>query len=239
MPNYIRNEFVEEPIKVIREGKTGQPQSLTQGGAQATGSIAFADDPTAGDTITLNSSWVEFSASATDFGTAGTEADPYILQVTGTLATTLTNLATALNGSADTNLSVATYDGSSGTSLAISYDTNGVAGNSYTLAASSDTPSGATLSGGQDTPAISLLTDSHDIALTQDVDQDFTLADGVPFQRKTIVMSAKSGSGNAVITPTNFTDGTTITLDTVNDYVVLQFIVDAWKNVGTSVATIA
>jgi len=239
MVDYIRNEFSEEGIVAVRAGKKGQPEVFTQGGAQATGSIAFANNPTATDTITLNGSWVEFSASATNFATAGTQADPYILQIAVDLATTLTNLATALNGSADTNLSVATYDGSSGTSLAISYDTNGTAGNAYTLAASSDTPSGATLSGGQDTPSLSLTTDSHDFQLSQNVDQDFILADGAPFQQKVVACSAKSGSGNVVITPTNFTDGTTITLDTVNDYAVLQFIVDAWKVVGTSVATIA
>lgn len=238
MTDYISPYTQSKTSKAIRAGVTGKPQSLTKGGEYSYGTITFANDPTATDTITLNGSWVEFSASATDFTTAGTEADPYILQVTGTLGTTIDNLVTALNGSADTNLSVATYANSGDTILTITYDTFGSAGDAYTLAASSDTASGANLTGGDSTRAISLTTENTDIALTDTRDQYFTMADGVPFQRKTIAMSAK-GTGNAIITPTNFTDGTTITLDTANDYVELQFIVDAWKVVGTSVSTIA
>lgn len=230
MPNYIKNEFQEELAVVLRAGKHGQPQVFTQGGAQATGSIVFADNPTAADTITLNGSWVEFSASATNFATAGTEVDPYILQIAVDLATTLTNLATALNGSADTSLSVATYDGSSGTSLAITYDTNTTDGNSYTLAASSDTPSGATLSGGQDTPAMSLNTDTTQINLTQDVDQDMSIGAGVEDQEHSISLLVKSGSGNAVVTGT-FTGGTTLTFDAANEVAVLKWLGAAWRPV--------
>jgi hypothetical protein len=238
MAQYISNYAQSKTAKAVLSGVGGAPKQYVKGGEYAYGTITFADDPTATDTITLNGSWIEFSASATDFGTAGTEADPYILQVTGTLATTLTNLATALNGSADTNLSVATYDGSSGTYLAITYDTLTTDGNAYTLVSSADTVSGATLTGGQAAEAITLDNEHIDVALTDTRDQYFTLASGKPFQRKTIAMSAK-GTGNAIITPAAFTDGTTITLDTANDYVELQFIVDAWKVVGTSVATIA
>lgn len=238
MVDYIRNEFVEEATAVIRAGKKGQPQSFTQGGAQATGSIAFADNPTAADTITLNSVWIEFSAAATDFTTAGTQLDPYILQIAVDLATTLTNLATALNGSANASLSVATYDGSSGTSLAITYDTNTTDGNLYTLAASADTPSGATLTGGQDTPALSLNTDSHTFTLTQAVDQDFTLASGSNFQEKTIILDAK-GAGNAVLTANLAGAATTCTFNTANDFVILKYMGGEWQTVVNSGCTIA
>ena len=240
MSNYIRSEFVEEPIVAIRAGKKGQPQSLTAGGQYAYGTITFADEPTAADTITLNSSVVEFSASATDFTTAGTVADPYILQLTGTLSDTIDALVTQLNGSSDTNLTPATYAKSGTTILTITYDTLGTAGNAYTLAASSDTASGTTLSGGAAAVALSNNTDSVDIALTSARDSYFTLADGVEFQTKTIVCSAKS-TGDAIITVASL-DGSSdvaVTLGTAGQYLVYQFLDSEWKSlVDVSTAAI-
>lgn len=239
MSQYIRNAFVEEPIAAIRAGKTGQPQELTKGGQHSRGKITFADNPTAADTITLNGVWIEFSASASDFTTAGTEADPYLINIKADLSSTLDEVVTQTNGSANTDLSVATYS-KTGTDdeLTVIYDTRTSDGDAYTLAASADTVSGATLTGGDSDRDISVDTENTDIAIDDDYDQYFSLPDGSPFQRKTLVLSAK-GTGNAVITPSNFNDGTTVTLDTAKDYAVLQFIVDEWKVVGTQVATVA
>jgi hypothetical protein len=240
MSDYIRNEFVEESTVVIRAGKKGQPQTLVQGGAQATGAIDYATTlQVEGDTDVLNGVYVKYTAAASAPTATGTALDPILINIKVSVTLTLDEAATVLNNAgAPAAISVATYSNVGGTDLAISYDTNTVVGNTYTVVAAVGTPDAATLLGGQDTPTISLTTDSTDIALTQAGDQDFTLPSGVPFQQKVITMSAK-GAGNAVISVTSFTDGSTVTLDTANDYVVLTFIVDAWKVTGTSVATIA
>lgn len=65
----------------------------------------------------------------------------------------------------------------------------------------------------------------------------FTLADGIEGQRKTIVLESKGGAGNAVITPTNYFDGTTITLDAAGEMADLVFLGGEWrqrKNSGTT-----
>lgn len=104
----------------------------------ATGSILFANNPTAGDTITLNGVAWTFVAS----GATGNQTN-----IQGSLASTLATLVTNLNASGNASIDDATYS-EDDTSLIITHDTAGSAGNAYTLAASSDTPSGATLTGG-------------------------------------------------------------------------------------------
>lgn len=237
---HIQEKYITEPLPAIRSGVTGEAQSISQGGTQASGTITFADNPTATDTITLNGIYAEFTAAASDATAAGTVGDPLLINIKASTDLTLDEMLVVLNDAgAPAAAALATYTEDGATILTATYDTNGTVGNAFTLAASADTVSGATLTGGQDTGVIFLTTENNDISLTQSVDQDFTLADGVPSQRKTIALSLKSGAGNAVITPTNFTDGTTITLDTVNDYAELQFVVDAWKIVGVQVATVA
>lgn len=236
--NYVNPLIPEAPIVSLRAGVGGKPITYTKGGEYASGSITFANNPTAADTITLNGIYVEFTSSSSDETAAGTEADPVLVNIKASLALTLDELVIVTNAAAHDELIVATYSEDGTDTFNITYDTLTADGNDYTLAASADTVSAATLTGGQAAVAISLNSENITIALTDTNHQYFTLADGVPFQKKTIAMSAK-GTGNAVITPSNFTDGSTITLDTARDYVVLQFIVDKWKVVGTSVATIA
>lgn len=116
-------------------GLLGAPTTTQQA---ATGTITFADNPTADDTITLNGVEWTFVSS----GASGAETN-----IQGTLADTLAQLVTDLNGSADTDIDDATYT-ENDTQLIITHDTAGAAGNAYTLAASADTVSGATLTGG-------------------------------------------------------------------------------------------
>lgn len=237
--NYIPSHYITNPLPAIRSGAGGEPKSFTQGGVLALGDITFADNPTAADTITLNGIYVEFTASASDETADGTAIDPILVNIKASLDLTLDELVIVTQAAAHAALIVATYTKSGTTILVITYDTYGTAGNAYTLAASADTPSAATLEGGQEMGIIPLDTEHVTLSLTQDVDQYFTLADGVPFQRKTIAVALLSGSGNAVVTPANFTDGTTMTFDAVNEYAELQFIVDAWKVVGTDINTVA
>jgi len=112
----------------------------TDASVNATGSIAFTANPSAGNTITLNGILWTFVAS----GATGNETN-----IAGSLSATMTQLASDLNASVNASLTVATYSAAS-PDLNISYDTAGPAGNAYTLASGNinATPSGATLSGG-------------------------------------------------------------------------------------------
>lgn len=117
----------------------GDPAS--EDGNAATGSIAFSAQPEADSTVTINGT--AFTAKA-----SGATGNQFNIGVD--LAATLTNLATALNGSAVSGVAEATYT-SNATKLTVTHDTPGLGGNAFTLAASATsngTVSGATLSGG-------------------------------------------------------------------------------------------
>lgn len=105
---------------------------------KASGSILFGANPSDNDTITLNGTvWTFVAASP---------SGPETL-IGATLADTLATLVTNLNASADAEVAKVTYT-ENDTSLLLSFDTAGIAGNTYTLAASDATVSGATLAGG-------------------------------------------------------------------------------------------
>ena len=110
--------------------------------ARATGTVTFAGQPTALDTVTFNS--VVFTA------VAGTPAAGEY-QIGGTVAATVENLYNAILASTDTDLRGATYDFSA-TEILVTFGTAGTIGNAYTLAesGSNTSVSGATLSGGVD-----------------------------------------------------------------------------------------
>lgn len=92
----------------------------------ATGSITFSAQPGANSTITLaGTSWTFVSGSPTGNQT----------QIGGSLAATLTALASDLNASVVVGLAAATYVATA-TALNITFDAAGTAGNAYTLAAS-------------------------------------------------------------------------------------------------------
>lgn len=110
--------------------------STLSGGTEdvaATGSIVFSANPSSGDTITVN-------GTAFTFGTDITIGDD--------LSDTIDNAVSVLNASTNSAVDVATYAASSGTTIEVTYDTLGTAGNAFTLAASAATVSGSTLSGG-------------------------------------------------------------------------------------------
>lgn len=108
----------------------------------ATGSIVFAGQPAATSTLTINSvTWTFVSGAPT-----GNQ-----IAIGGTLGATVTNIATALNASVSPLITPATYGASAGTTLTITHDTPGPAGNAFTLAASvasNGTVSGPSLRGG-------------------------------------------------------------------------------------------
>lgn len=111
---------------------------------KATGSISFSSQPANNNTILINGVQYTFKTSAS----AATD-----IQIGGSIAETVDNLASVLNGSTNSSVRLATYT-STGSILSVSYDLGGVDGNSFTLSAAG-TPaasaSGATLSGGANT----------------------------------------------------------------------------------------
>jgi hypothetical protein len=112
----------------------------TTAGLAATGSIAFSAQPAASSTITVGG--VEFTFVASDAG------DSDIL-IGSSLADTVANAVLVLNASTDADVAAAGYAvDAKGKAIDIVHDTIGVAGNSFTLAASGATVSGATLAGG-------------------------------------------------------------------------------------------
>lgn len=235
----IGHEYGTTPIPDIRAGRTGSPETLTNGGTQATGGVTYALIQVEGDTVTLNGIYAKYTAAASDATKAGTALDPLLINIKASLTLTLDEAAIVLNAATHAELIVATYSNVGGLVLTVTYDTNTTTGNSYTLAASAGgTVSAATLTGGQDTVAVSLSTENTNLSLTQAVDQDLTLADGEEFQNKCILMITKSGAGNAVLTPANLAGGTTITYDTDKDYSILKFMDGEWYQVAGT-ATVA
>jgi hypothetical protein len=116
----------------------GSP-TTTQGVA-ASGKITFAAQPAANDTITVGGQVFTYKASA--------PAANQILIGT-TLADTIRNTVWALNASAVVGVAAARYSTDADASAVfVTHKTIGTAGNSFTLAASVATPSGATLAGG-------------------------------------------------------------------------------------------
>jgi len=64
-----------------------------------------------------------------------------------------------------------------------------------------------------------------------------SLADGVDGQMK-IVKLTTFATNDLVLTPANYTNGTTITFDATNEVAILVFVGDGWQTVYTN-ATIA
>jgi len=85
--------------------------------------------------------------------------------------------------------------------------------------------------------AISILTEITYIDTVSTVAQADTLADGILNQRKTLKMTVDAA--DAVVTPANFLDGTTITFDDAGDSCELLFDGTNWGVIGTPTATVA
>lgn len=133
------------PVDVRRIGEWlrlffGAAVSGAEGAASLV--VTFSGQPTAESTITINGT--AFTAKAS--GATGAQ-----FNIGVNLAATLTNLATALNGSADTDVDDATYAGGA-TTLTITHDTVGLGGNAFTVEADAamncDVTDEVTLSGG-------------------------------------------------------------------------------------------
>lgn len=123
----------------------GAPVSVDSVAAQAI--LDFSAQPVAASTFTLNGTVWTFVTAAP----AGNQ-----VQIGANLGATMTALAAALNGSAETQTAKCTYAAVDSKSLSITYDTLGLTGNAYTVAVTETTNAKvrgehATLTGGAKT----------------------------------------------------------------------------------------
>ncbi len=109
--------------------------------SKAEGFVKFTDNPSADETVILNGVTWTFKTS----GATGTETN-----IKASLTLTLDELVTNLNASGDAAIDDATYTKQGTDRLYIIHDTEGTAGNAYTVVSgtSENTVSGATLLGG-------------------------------------------------------------------------------------------
>jgi hypothetical protein len=240
MAQYISNYAQSKTARAVLSGVGGAPKQYVKGGEYGRGTVVPSANPTDTDIIILNGVYVQFTSGSSDGTAAGTLADPLLVNIKVSATLTVDELVSVLNGTANASIAVATYSNVSSGTFTIIYDTLADS-SSYTIDTSglTATPTSAdtALTGGQAAEAITLDNENIDVALTDTNDQYFTLADGKEFQRKVIAMTAK-GTGNAVVTPANFSSGTTITFDTDGDTWFGIFINGSWKTVASD-ATVA
>ncbi len=140
--------------KNIKVASTGT--SVTS--AEASGTMSFSSQPTAGDTIIVNGISYEYVANGVT--PVGNQIE-LGLGISGTINNTLNTL----NGSTNASISLATYSVGNGSIINIKHDDSGSDGNSFTIDTSGSTAisaSGATLTGGAN------------VSGTFDIDFEFT-----------------------------------------------------------------
>ncbi|PNX49882.1 MAG: hypothetical protein BV457_00145 [Thermoplasmata archaeon M9B1D] len=117
---------------------------------QATGTIAFTDNPSADEILTINGVAFTFVAS----GATGNQ-----INIGGDLPGTLDNIIAVLNASTDEDVAKATYTEDGVDTLTITYDEVGAEGEEFSIAFDGDaTLSGATLDG-----AVSLISIKYEM----------------------------------------------------------------------------
>lgn len=228
-PQYVGPEFITQPLQPLAAGKSGQPEVVSgEGGVAALGAIVFTTNPAADDTITLGGTTWTFKAS----GASGTQIDVGI-----DLSATLTAVVSALNGSADADTAKATYGkGFNNTGLEVFYDTPGVVGNSFVLAAdlAADDVEVTPMDGGTDA-SIDLETEHTQIYATAETNETFQLQDGDETQRHTITMLGKADTGNVLVRYNmDGGNGSVLTFDAVGEYAVLQYLGGNWRVISAA-----
>lgn len=218
-----------KPIAMLAAGAGGA--QTVQGARSAYGRIVFADNPTAADTVTINGTVFTFRAS----GAAGNEVNIGV-----DLTTTLNSLVTALNASAVVGVALATYANLTNTTLTATYDIKGSAGNAFTLAASSDTPSAATLLGGVDADVMNIaecsLFELTTPAAVSSAAATLAVLPNSPYdyQEITLLLKTKGSGANATVSADYTSTDALATFDTAGDWIKLGWINGAWATIVNS-----
>jgi hypothetical protein len=227
MPNNaeLLRDPASKPITMLAAGAGGA--QTVQGSRSAYGTILFANNPTADDTITINGTVFTFK----DSGATGNQ-----INIGAALVDTVNNAVTVLNGSAVAGVALATYANLSNTTLTVTYDVKGSAGNAFTLAASSDTPSGATLTGGVDGDVLSIVDNAKiNLVTAAGTVSSFTLPDSpYDYQEVTLVLTSKGAGSNAAVSGNLSGANVLATFDTVGDWIKLGWIGGEWATIVNS-----
>jgi hypothetical protein len=213
-------------------------------GRSAVGSIQFADQPAAGETVTIGGIWFEFQAGATEApGTsAGTEADPHLVQTITDLATAGAALASAILAETATTGAWGYLHPIDATGVDFTTDTltltfwPGAWGNNVTLAGSAGDETivqPVTASLGREAPTISLnhkATDISTVGSTQNAEY-YILHDGeFVGQEVSVVVSAIDASDTPSILGHFFTSsGVQAQLSAAQDTLKLVWTGTSWK----------
>jgi hypothetical protein len=132
--------LAETTIENLNAIMPGSTIALTAGTAAA-GTMTPAALPVAGDTVTIDGVVFKFVTTA--------PTNQNQVQIGVDLATTLTNLKTAIEANTDPRMALATFTATA-TALEVTYATDGVEGNSYSLAASGTNFTIVQMTGGVD-----------------------------------------------------------------------------------------
>ena len=143
----VKVPFAESDIDAVYSMLRAAAVNIVDTGVKATGTITFAAQPTANDTITVNGHVFTYVTAPTVLGPGGAAANQ--IAIGSTTAITASNTATILSGSSDPLVQAATYSAATNV-VTVTYISSGTVGNSFTLAKSGTNPtvSGATLSTG-------------------------------------------------------------------------------------------
>jgi hypothetical protein len=136
----VKCPFAETDLDTLFSLMKQSGSTMADAGTTATGTITFSAKPTANDTVTIN-------GRVFTFVSASPGANEVLI---GTdVPECMTNLAAVLSASSDPVVQEGVYTAGAG-ALTVTYYRSGVAGNSFTLAASAATVASATLTGGVD-----------------------------------------------------------------------------------------
>lgn len=196
---------------------TDIPESLvassTAAGSRATGSLTVSVNPSIAETISVNGVTLTFIS-----GPSTTTN----VQIGATAADTAVNLAAVLEASVNPLLTLASYTAAGGV-VSITYDVDGVVGNSYTLANSSGTnvmASATTLTGGVDGVGRSLefnWLDGDLIPIEASFD-DYPPPAATHALRLNTVMTLPGCFADSTTDPTSTNPGTCIAISKENNY---------------------
>jgi hypothetical protein len=223
------NDIIGRNTAALGAGKT-KYESVSAGGALATGKIVFAAAPTAGDTITVGDKTLTFRASA----------DAELDEVTiGDLTTTISSIITKLGTYTNSLVNLATYtktDTNTALTVTAGIHAARLNGDGFPLASSSENGTVTAMAGGVD----GFLSLEKEITFFPDTlaqAQGFTLLEGTEGQAKTIVLGARTNSVNNTV-KVRGGGVATLTFDAANEYANLIFLGGKWRSLGAT-ATVA
>lgn len=217
------NEF-PHPAYAVALGAGRRLSADVVAGRVGAGQIAFSDQLTAGETVTVNGK--VFTAKAN-----GAVGDQF--NIGAALTNTLDNLAAVLNASVYPEVAQATYANGAGTKLTVTLDQPSA--DAFEIESDSAVATVTAVTGGVGTDPIKLDAETYAITTIAGAASNVTLPNGEEGQEVTVYLAVKGAGANAVVNGV-FAGGTKITLDAAGKYFRAKFLGASWvvlNNTGT------